>query len=188
MNDPSIPYSERVNLAAQRLAREGMGALGALYDLTASRLLRYSVTITGNQHDAEDAVQASLTQFGLRPTLLSQVKTPWGYLLGTVRNESLRIRRTSQRVRNDTSLIDLRTICHVDEVEADETHRMVWRALRGIPSEQAEVIVLKIWEQMRFEAISELLQISPHTAASRYQYGLRKLAAILHAEDREVVP
>jgi RNA polymerase sigma-70 factor (ECF subfamily) len=51
--------------------------------------------------------------------------------------------------------------------------------LAGLPQDQREVIVLKIWHDHTFEEIGELLGISPNTAAGRYRYGLQKLKACL---------
>ena len=53
------------------------------------------------------------------------------------------------------------------------------RRLAGLPQEQREVIVLKIWHEHTFEEIGELLEISPNTAAGRYRYGLQKLRTCL---------
>ena len=71
----------------------------------------------------------------------------------------------------------------VDEVAAEETHRAVWTALRSIPAEQSEVVVLKIWEELTFSQIAELLEISPATAASRYRYAMEKLTLKLRDVD-----
>ncbi|HUD84142.1 MAG TPA: sigma-70 family RNA polymerase sigma factor, partial [Candidatus Saccharimonadales bacterium] len=57
-----------------------------------------------------------------------------------------------------------------DEAEAEAVRR-----LADLPPEQREVIVLKIWNGMTFEAIGQLLEISPNTIAGRYRYGLNKL-------------
>ena len=48
-------------------------------------------------------------------------------------------------------------------------------ALRHLPAEQREVIVLHVWGQMTFEEAAAALDISANTAASRYRYGLAKL-------------
>lgn len=53
------------------------------------------------------------------------------------------------------------------------------RCLQTLPPEQREVIVLKIWHGHTFEEIGELLDLSPHTAAGRYRYGMTKLRACL---------
>jgi RNA polymerase sigma-70 factor, ECF subfamily len=42
-------------MSAQCIVESGAAGLSGLYDLTAQRLVRFAVTITRNQHDAEDA-------------------------------------------------------------------------------------------------------------------------------------
>jgi RNA polymerase sigma-70 factor (ECF subfamily) len=74
----------------------------------------------------------------------------------------------------------------VDEAQREESHRAVWAALRALPPEQAEVVVLKIWEEMTFAQIAEILDTSPNTVASRYQYAMAKLTPRLHRH-REVL-
>jgi RNA polymerase sigma-70 factor (ECF subfamily) len=182
-----LPYPDRVRNCAQRLAEFGVDALGALYDLTSHRLVRYSVTLTRNQHDAEDAVQSVLVRVADRPQLLAQANCSWAYLLRMVRNESLGIGRRKQRWSMAGGITDLLTRRCVDELEREDTHRAVWQALRKLPSEQAEVVVLKIWEEMTFAQIADVLEISRHTAASRYKYAIEKLThklAPMHREAR----
>jgi RNA polymerase sigma-70 factor (ECF subfamily) len=62
-----------------------------------------------------------------------------------------------------------------DELELQESHRAVWMALSTLPTEQAEVVVLKIWEDMTFAEIGKVLDVSTFTAASRYRYAMKKL-------------
>ena len=170
-------FSERVGERANTLAELGVSALGGLYDLTARRLVRYAVTLTRNQHDAEDAVQAVLVRLAARPNLLAAANRPWPFLLQMVRNEALGIVRRKKRWTHVVSNIaDLITRRLVDEVELEDTHRAVWKALRQLPTEQAEVVVLKIWEGITFAEIGEVLEISQNTAASRYQYAMQKLS------------
>ena len=92
-----------------------------------------------------------------------------------VRNESLVILRRKRRWSLVGNLSDLLTRRNVDELDQEDTHRAVWTALRTLPSEQSEVVVLKIWEEMKFIEIGQILDISPATAASRYRYAMEKL-------------
>jgi RNA polymerase sigma-70 factor (ECF subfamily) len=103
-----------------------------------------------------------------------------------VRNEALVILRKKPRCAPTGNLADLVTLRLVDELEREETHRAVWAALRGLPAEQAEVVVLKIWEEMTFAQIAEILDASPNTVASRYQYAMAKLTQRLSKHEREV--
>ena len=48
-------------------------------------------------------------------------------------------------------------------------------ALKSLPDDQREVIVLHVWGELTFSDIGELMGISANTAASRYRYALAKL-------------
>jgi RNA polymerase sigma-70 factor (ECF subfamily) len=102
-----------------------------------------------------------------------------------VRNEALVIVRRKKRIWVSGNLSDLLTRRRVDEVELEETHRAVWTALRTLPAEHSEVIVLKIWEDLTFARIGEVLEVSPSTVASRYRYAMEKLAGQLRRVDWE---
>ena len=182
----SPPFSERVRESAQCIAESGAAALSGLYDLTSMRLVRFSVTVTRNQHDAEDAVQAALVRVVGNPRLLSRAESPWPYLLQMVRNESLVILRRKRRGAIVNNLTDLLTHRSVDEVEQEESYRAVWLAIRSLPVEQSEVVVLKIWEEFTFAQIAEVLGIPAATAASRYRYAMQKLAVELRSQVVEV--
>lgn len=179
-------FSERVRLLAERIAESRASALSGLYDLTAQRLVRYATTITRNQHDAEDAVQAVLVKVAGEPQLLSRSDHPWSYLLRIVRNESLLILRRKKRWSLVSNLADLLTHPMVDELDKEDTNRQVWSALRTLPTEQSEVVVLKIWEEMTFAQIAVILEISSSTAASRYRYAIEKLTSKLRVSNTEV--
>jgi RNA polymerase sigma-70 factor (ECF subfamily) len=179
-------FTERVRDCTARLKVCGVDALGTLFDLTSQRLVRFAVAVTRNQHDAEDCVQTALVRVAREPGLLASVACPWAYLLRMVRNEALLIGRRMRQRPMTGNLSDLVTIRRVDELELEETHRQVWSALRALPPEQAEVVVLKIWEEMTFAQIGQILDTSPNTAASRYQYALTKLMRRLSPAHREV--
>jgi RNA polymerase sigma-70 factor (ECF subfamily) len=180
-------FSDEVKSCAVRMAESGVAALAGLFDLTSQRLVRYATTITRNQHDAEDAVQAALVQVARQQYRFCQVDHPWSYLLRMVRNEALVIVRRKRRWSFVANLSDLLTRKLVDEVEREESFRAVWSALRALPVEQAEVVVLKIWEEMTFAQIGDILELSAHTVASRYRYAMKKLSGKLAPSVREAV-
>ena len=176
-------FSDEVRACAKLMAESGVSALSGLFDLTSQRLVRYAATITRNQHDAEDAVQAALVRVAGCVNLLYRAEQPWPYLLRMVRNEALVIVRRKSRWIVVTNLSDLLTRRSVDEVEQEESYRAVWAALRSLPTVQAEVVVLKIWEEMTFAQIGEVLQLPANTAASRYRYAMEKLSQKLAPSD-----
>jgi RNA polymerase sigma-70 factor (ECF subfamily) len=76
----------------------------------------------------------------------------------------------------------------VDDVsERNELQEFVRTALDRLPAEQAEVVVLKIWEEMTFQEIGEVLGESANTAASRYRYAITKLTQSLQPFSEDIV-
>jgi RNA polymerase sigma-70 factor (ECF subfamily) len=61
----------------------------------------------------------------------------------------------------------------------------VAQALASLPEEQREVVVMKIWGELTFEQIAEVIGIPRNTAASRYRYALR---ALREAMKQKVAP
>lgn len=181
-------FSESVQQQVQRIAQHGIAASAGLYDLTSARLVRFATTITRNQHDAEDAVAAALLKVVSDTQLLFQARNPWAFLLQMVRNDALLILRRKKRWLFASSKIGLvlsdliKASPKVDAVESQESMLEIWKAIRQLPTEQAEVVVLKIWEEFTFQQIGLTLGIPPATAASRYRYGLDKLSELLGSE------
>ena len=61
------------------------------------------------------------------------------------------------------------------------------KSLRGLPVDQREVLVLKIWHGLTFVTIGEMLELSPNTVAGRYRYGLQKLRRALRTIDEDTL-
>lgn len=171
--------SERVRVHAELLSREGPDCITGLIDLTADRLIRLAIAVTGNQHDAEDVVQEVLVRVAQKPVSLKEADDSWAYLLAMVRNEALAATRRQRRHQLFASLADLVTHCPVDDQDREDQFQHVWRAMKRLPSAQSEVVVLRIWESLTFAEIARILDIPADTAASRFRYAMQKLENIL---------
>jgi len=179
-------FSSQIRHCAEQLKRGQTSlALGRLYDLSAARLVRYACTLTRNQHDAEDALQAAMVRLTLYPQGLAEAWHPWAYFLKVVRNEALKIIRRRKFAQFFVGWSNLGADDPLN-LEEDDTRRLVQAALQQLPPAQAEVIVLKIWEQMTFEEIGEVLGESINTVASRYRYALQRLSRVLQPLAPEV--
>ena len=181
----STEWSARLAGCARSFAAGDGSALGRLFDLTAARLLRYAQTLTRSRDDAEDAVQAAIVRVARNPRSLAVVQMPWAYLLKIVRNETLRL---MARQRPSLELIDGHAVSPPAESSIFflEQQAEVQAALRKLPAEQAEVVVLKIWEELTFQEIATVTGESPNTVASRYRYALTKLECSLKRLASEV--
>lgn len=181
-------FSEAVRKQVETIASHGITATAGLYDLTSMRLVRFATTITRNQHDAEDAVASALLKVVADIDVLFRARNPWAFLLQMVRNDALLILRRKKRwtaaaQKIAECLSDLiQAPPKVDTLENQESMQEIWKAMRRLPTQQAEVVVLKIWEDFTFHQIGQTLGIPPATAASRYRYGLEKLSQMLGAD------
>lgn len=146
-------------------------ALEKLYDEHCRRLYRHAVSLTGSADDAEDAVQEVFVRVARARKL---PRDPCAYLMRAVRNQCLTAIRA--RMRRDAAVSRLQMEPAPPTVSG-QIHELpgLADAIKGLPTEQREVLLLKVVEQMTFEEIGRLTSIAPATAASRYRYALAKL-------------
>ncbi|NOX56481.1 MAG: sigma-70 family RNA polymerase sigma factor [Planctomycetes bacterium] len=162
---------------ARRLGAGDVRALERLYDILSERFLRYALTLLRDRHDAEDALQACMVRIAEKPLRVADSQYPYAYCLRILRNEALRL--LSRRKRARPLPQQLEQTCVAPPCEEDEWKRKVQASLEDLPTEQMEVVVLKIWEGMTFLEIAEVVGASPNTVASRYRYALEKLSRLL---------
>lgn len=150
-----------------------------LYEAEAAGLVLYGRALGLSHGEAEDVVQET---FMALLQLAAPPENPKHYCLRSFRHRVLNYRRSLWR-RLTRELESARWFERSDGETAAE--RAAMQRLADLPPEQREVIVLKIWHGHTFEAIGELLGVSPNTAAGRYRYGLDKLRAVLHGNHYE---
>lgn len=140
-----------------------------LYDECAADLVLYGRALGLGHAEAEDVLHDT---FRSVLGLASPPREPRFYLIRSFRNRALNHRRGIwRRLMRE---VESQRWFEGDGGEA-ATERAAVRALQDLPADQREVIVLKLWHELTFEAIGEMLEVSPHTAAGRYRYGLQKL-------------
>ena len=150
-----------------------------LYEKKAAALVLYGRALGLSHSEAEDVLQETFVALLQKESIPDE---PEHYCLRAFRNRVLNYRRTLWR-RVSRELESHRWF----ERSAAETavERKAMRCLEGLPREQREAVVLKIWHDYTFEKIGEMLDLSPHTVAGRYRYGLQKLRACLKGEHYE---
>ncbi|HEY3861260.1 MAG TPA: sigma-70 family RNA polymerase sigma factor [Verrucomicrobiae bacterium] len=148
-----------------------------LYEAKAAGLVLYGRALGLSHGEAEDVVQETFMALLQLPR---QPDEPEHYCLRAFRNRALNHHRSLWRrlAREWESIRWFERGPANDKAEADAMQR-----LAELPEAQREVIVLKIWHCLTFEAIGKLLDVSPNTAAGRYRYGINKLRACLKGAD-----
>ncbi|MBI2264927.1 MAG: RNA polymerase sigma factor [Armatimonadetes bacterium] len=149
--------------------------MGRLFELYAEPLFRYALILIRRADDAEEILQRFFLRLIRNRNLLQSVRNIKAYLYKSLRNEALNFIRES---REECTLPD-----HLLEVPSKAQERAqaaeIEEALGKLPQEQREIIVLKVYENLKFREIGELLEIPQDTAASRYRYALEKLRKAL---------
>ena len=150
-----------------------------LYETKAAELVLYGRALGLSHTEAEDVLQETFAALLQRTECPAQ---PAHYCVRTFRNRALNYRRSLWR----------RLIRELEahrwferSFEESPYERAAMRCLVQLPPAQREAIVLKIWHGFTFEAIGELLELSPNTVAGRYRYGLQKIRSCLKGELHE---
>lgn len=159
-----------------------IGNLDQAMDRHAAALVLFARQFTRSHADAEDIVQEAFVRFWRSGR---RANDPLAYLYACVRNYALDERRSQTRRSRREQAAAANESClplFLQDCERKELSIAVQGALDGLPREQAEVLVMKIWGQLTFAQIAEALAISPNAAASRYRYAAESLRQALAQE------
>lgn len=155
--------------------------LASLYDAHAPALFRFLMALTGDEHDTRDILQELFYRLAKRPAD-EVLRDPAAWLYRAARNlltDQARRRGVRDRaIAHLTLQADELPASHGAGVAGGGTARLAAAALAELPEEQRAVVHLKIWEDMTFGRIAEVLDIPPNTAASRYRYAMVRLRAV----------
>ena len=134
--------------------------------------------------DAEDVFQDAFVRFWRRR---DGVRDPLAYLYRCVRTAAMNHGRTRQRARRREQEVARGETMFVDQagaMAATERCGAIQRALAALPVEQREVVVMKVWGGLTFDAIGETIEIPKPTAYARYRAAM---SALRRALGREVL-
>jgi RNA polymerase sigma-70 factor (ECF subfamily) len=168
-------------------------AFSILYERYSSSVLSYLYRMLGNLEDVESIGQeVFLRAFRFAPTYRYPQKfSTW--LFTITRNLAINSSRRRKRspVRNITELnlegVDLSGDPYqvatraTDDVEKQAELARVLKALEGLPTDQKEVIVLGVFQDLSYAQMEEITGTKAVTLRSRMFHGLKKLAGMIGA-------
>ncbi len=166
-------------------------AYSLLYERYSASVLSYLYRMLGNVEDVESIAQeVFLRAFRFAPTYRYPQKfSTW--LFTITRNLAINYSRRRKRspVRNVTELnldgVDINgdpyRVAHraTDDVEKQEEIARVLSALDGLPTDQKEVIVLGVFQDLSYAEMEEITGTKAVTLRSRMFHGLKRLARML---------
>lgn len=154
-------------------------------DAYGARLLLYARGQTRTPADAEDLLQTALVQ--LVQTVengrfrMSPAQWP-AYVISCIRHDAMQLQRSVQRrrktaeaaaaehpmVQEDTPWLTCAQDSELDRLKLEH-------ALRTMRSDYAEIVILRVWEELSFREIADITGESLQTVFSRYQAAIRLL-------------
>jgi RNA polymerase sigma-70 factor (sigma-E family) len=146
-------------------------------------LFRTAYALTGNQHAAEDLLQAALAKLVLSWDRVSS--DPEAYARTIIYREHVSVwRRMWKRKEVSTADPPDRPVGHDDDAGTALDRVMLRRVLLTLPPRQRAVVVLRYLEDRSEQEVAEILGCSAGTVGSQASRALTKLRAAL--SDAEV--
>jgi len=164
-----------------------IGALNILVKRYHKPVFNYILKLVGNREAADDLAQTVFIKCykSLRRLKDHNRFAPWLYRI------AVNVVRDYWRQRRDMAPLDdesddvnsLTNLLASDDdpyeaVEAEQRAELVRRALKMLPQEQREVLVLKIYQGLKFTEIAEIVDAPLNTVKSRLYYGISALKKI----------
>lgn len=149
--------------------------VGKYYD----EIYRFCVYLTGNDTDSYDITQEIFLKF-IKYVNSYRYKNLKGYLLIIARNSCC------DYFRHKKDMLWIEDMAESgkedSQITAMEDGMLLRQELLKIPPEQREVIILHVYEELKFGEIAKMLGCNISTVKSRYFQGIKKLKRLMHVE------
>ena len=160
-----------------------------LYDGHAPSLFAFLLNFTRDENDTRDLLQEIFVKIAREPRLLEDARNERAFLIRLAHNlaiDLIRRRNTREHTKENFAAETISIFAPTSDPDEQFFRQELSVALEDLPEDQRAVVHLKLWEGLTFDAIAEVLEISPNTAASRYRYGLDKLRERLRPFYKEI--
>ncbi len=160
-------------------------AMCRIYEKYKDFLLTLAKGLLGERAEAEDVVHDVFVAFARSSGRFRLTGSLKGYLATCVSNlarDRMRARkRKSETLESVGPVISDSNNPEQHAAEKEELMRLR-QAMRRIPYEQREAVVLHLRGGMKFREIARLQGVSLSTTHGRYRYGMDKLRSLLNGE------
>src|SRR6266403_4520852 len=154
-------------------------------------LPQFATRITGDRERAKDVVQETFVKFQ-RNGALSQQSEPAKWLFTVCRNGALNICRKEKRITYlDQELLETRESeqpAPSERLEAKEASGFLLKILGTLPPRQQEVLQLKFQNDLSYQEISEITQLSVSNVGVMIHNALKTLRQRYGQASRDFLP
>lgn len=173
------------------VSRGDTNAFAALFERYKADVVNFLCRQCGDYSKAEDIAQECF----IRVFKNSGSYKPEGKFRNWLMTVAVNLNRSSAvklseknrpgSIENCACLKDAAQQPHSD-IEMKEMQSVIQNALNNLPPEQREVVVLRHFQNMKFDEISSVLDCPVDTVKSRMRYGLLKLFELLKGTGYEL--
>lgn len=164
-----------------RKAHEGnKDALNVIIEKYYDDIFRFCLFLTGNESDSYDITQETFLRF-ISYVDSYQHRNLKGYLL-TIAHNLCRDYFSHKHSGMEPEKIPEYSGAEQQIVQV-ENRIYVLKFLKKLPKEQREIIILRIYEEMKFKDIAKMLGSNLSTVKSRYRLGLANMKKNMEKED-----
>jgi RNA polymerase sigma-70 factor (ECF subfamily) len=160
-------------------------ALRQVYLKHKDRLFALAISLCHDPAQAEDSLHDVFVSLATSARTLKLRTNLRAYLSTCVVNHLRNQWRRSNRQVDDQQLSerpDESSVCPDQAAMVADDAEQIGQALKQLPYDQCEVILLHLQSGLTFQAIAQGLDLSINTVRSRYRYGLEKLRNLLKGE------
>lgn len=154
---------------AQRLEETWLSLGDGLYS--------YVYSILKSSADTEDVLQNVFIRLARSFENDRSISNLRPYLYKMARNEAIRQMEKLKKLPVPSEDLDSSSIEGSQLLIEEE--RDISQQLKSLPSEQSDVIILKLFHNLTFKEVAKITETTLKTVASRYRYGLQKLKGII---------
>ena len=158
------------------------------YNRYGATLYRYALMIVADHGMAEDVIHLVFMKYIRSGRKIAELEALYLYLRKAVRNESykqLQKKTANEQLKLNYSRRPL--LESKSEDSAFEQQLIIEEAISKLPPPQREVLHMKVYENMTFREIAEIIDESINTVSSRYKYAINKLRNIMPGEAKDTL-
>ena len=153
------------------------GSFADVYRDAGASLYRLALAICGDAPTAEDVVQEAFVRVWRRRARMHDSSRLTGYLYRTVRNLARDHRR---RLESQGKALEgvANLLRPAENAEGPDVERIT-QSLFALPTEQREVVFLRVYEGLSFKDVAERTGAPAGTVHSRFRYAMERLRTLL---------
>ncbi|MDO4304715.1 MAG: RNA polymerase sigma factor, partial [Bacillota bacterium] len=154
-------------------------AISIIIDRYYTDIFRFCLYMVQSEEDAYDITQETFLKF-IRYGTSYQHNNLKGYLLTIARNICFTFFRDKKGKLTKCKWEEIDDIpCGIDNIKEAEASIYLGSMLRELPQDMREVIILRIYEEMKFKDIARIMGCSISTAKSRFRLGVKHLKSLM---------